>query len=122
MRGKQIAKTKYNNKGYWLVFYTDFMQGHNFSPEIFHNPFDNDIQVILEDSEGNNLGDAISHFGSYGVEYGEWEIMIDTLSKNWGDEVMGNLTWKEVEKYFDKKIRKLENAKLKEHNEIKTKP
>ena len=117
---KQIAKVKYN-RNYWLVFYTDFMQGHNLSPEIFHNPFNNDIQVVLEDSEGNNLGDAISHLASYGVEYGEWEIMIDTLSKKLDGSVLGNLTWKEVEKYFDKKIRRLEKAKLKESNESKTK-
>jgi len=51
------------------------------------------------------LGDAICHYGSYGVENGEWEIMIDSLPKNWGDSVKGHLTWKEVERYFDKKIR-----------------
>ena len=113
MKGKQIAKVKYDAKGYYLIFYTDFMQGHNFSPEVFTNPFNNDIQVVLEDDEGNNLGNAISHFGSYGVENGEWEIMIDTLPKDYDDTVMGNLTWKEIAEYFDEKIIELEKLKFK---------
>ena len=110
MRGRQVAKTKYKDS-YWLVFYTDFMGGMpKASLDYFYktNPFDNDIQVVLEDDKGNKLGDAISHFGSYGIEAGEWEIMIDVLPKSWGDSVMGHLTWKEVEKYFDKKIRNSE--------------
>ena len=107
MRQETIAKTRYN-KDYWLVWKTGFNDGFKkLKEELFEeNDFKNDIQVILEDNEGNVLDDAICHYGSYGVKDGLWEIMSKSLPKNHGESVMGHLTWKEVEKYFDKTIKK----------------
>lgn len=92
---KTLTKVKYNEK-YWLVFVTGI--SHKLP----------DIQVILEDDKGKRLDDAIFHLGSYGFEEGRWEIMSQSLST--GTEVKGHLTWKQVEHYFDKTIRKLERT------------
>jgi hypothetical protein len=97
---KNIAKVRYD-ESHWLIFSTEFM------PERFAEGCKQDIQVILEDDKGENLGDAICHYGSYGVEKGLWEIMSPDLPKKHGDSVMGYLTWKQVEKYFDKTIKRL---------------
>lgn len=108
MKQNIIAKTKYK-EGYWLVWETGFNDVHKKYNDQFTDKAElkNDIQVTLKDDKGKYLGDAICHYGSYGVENGEWEIMIDSLPKNWGDSVKGYLTWKEVEYYFDKKIKSL---------------
>ena len=98
---KILAKTQYK-KGWWLIFSTDSMNGVKPS----FRATDNDIQVVLENDKGKRFDDAICHYGSYGVEKGLWEIMSESLPKNWGDGVRGHLTWKEIEKYFDKTIKK----------------
>lgn len=91
-----IARTQYKDR-YWLRWTT----GH--STEVSKN----DIQVILENERGESLGDAVCHNFSYGNEQGLWEIAIDVLPKNLGDTVQGYLTFEQVLKYFDKKIKQL---------------
>lgn len=98
---KQIAKVRYDDK-YWLIFYTEFLSDFDIGRNC-----NKDIQVVLENDMGENLGDAVCHYGSYGVKEGLWEIMSPDLPKNYGDNVMGYLTWKQVEKYFDKTIKRL---------------
>jgi len=107
MKQQILARTKYCD-GYWLKWETGFNDGFRILPVdiLDKKELENDIQVILENDKGENLGDAICHYGSYGVENGEWEVMIDSLPKN-GDSVKGYLSFKEVLKYFDKKIKKL---------------
>jgi hypothetical protein len=97
---KHIARVKYD-KDYWLKFSTDFM------PSTIIGEGKQDIQITLEDNSGKYLSDAICHYGSYGVDEGEWEIMSRDLPEDWGDSVMGHLTWKQVEEYFDKTIKRL---------------
>jgi hypothetical protein len=106
MTGIKLARTQYC-EGYWLRWETGFNEGLKALPSISigGEELKNDIQVILENEQGDILGDAICHYGSYGVKDGQWEIMIDSIPKSFGDSVMGYLTFKEVLKYFDKKIR-----------------
>lgn len=92
-----LATTKYNDK-YFLQFVTGFNPNFKIGP----CP-ENDIQVLLLDSDKNILADAISHWGSYGIENQEWEVMSDLIKES----VKGYLTFKEVLKYFDKKIKSL---------------
>jgi hypothetical protein len=99
---RDLARVKYNDK-YWLKFSTDFMDAK------YTGGYKQDIQITLEDEQGKYVSDAICHYGSYGVEQGEWEIMSEDLPENHGDSVMGHLTWKEVETYFDKSIKRLSN-------------
>lgn len=108
LRHQRLARTKYT-EGFWLVWKTGFNVGFMTLPLDVQEKMElkNDIQVILENDKGERLGDAICHYGSYGVQEGLWEAMIDSIPKSYGDCVMGYLTWKEVEKLFDKKIRKL---------------
>lgn len=106
MGSKIIAKTKYDEQN-WLEWSTDFW-GEEIKkiPEIknyFSSP--NDIQVRLLDKNNKYLADAICHYGSYGVENGEWEVMMNKPPKSWGDTVKGNLTWVEVMKYFNLAIK-----------------
>ena len=104
---KKLAKTKYCD-GYWLVWYTEAFGGmkefHNIPGTNLNK--DNDIQVVLEADDGTRLDDAVCHYGSYGCADGLWEIMFSDYSKpkNEGDDVRGHMTWKEVEKFFDKSI------------------
>lgn len=111
MELKTIAKTNYKD-GYWLVWLTGYNDGFKTltpSSLLNENKLKNDIQVVLETTKGERLGDAVCHYGSYGSENGLWEIMIDVLPR--GNDVMGHLSFSEVTKYFDKKIRKIEKAK-----------
>lgn len=105
---KVLAKTTYNKEGFYLEWATDFMDGYidetlaKLSPKFSTK---NDIQVVLKDKSGERLGDAICHSGSYGVEDNLWEVQVNHPPKSWHGDVLGWLTWIEVEKYFDREIR-----------------
>jgi hypothetical protein len=118
MEQRIIATTMYNDKGYQLVFFTGFNDGFKSLKSInlggigiMGHSMKNDIQVVLKSPTGKMLDDAICHFGSYGDKNGEWEIMSQSIPKSEGDTVKGWLTWKEVEKYFDKTIKANEAKK-----------
>lgn len=104
VRMKRLAKTIYK-KGYYLEWQTDFMDSQLL--ESMGKPVQNDINVILRTNEGKYLGDAICHYGSYGVEDNLWETMIEGI-----EDVTGHLTFKEVIKQFDQVIRKYEKKQL----------
>jgi hypothetical protein len=110
MELKTIARTKYRDN-YWLVWLTGFNDGFKTLPLRLQKErayeLKNDIQVVLEDEKGTRLGDAVCHYGSYGSSDGLWEIMIDVLPKSNVDSVAGYLEFKDVLKFFDKKINKL---------------
>lgn len=54
-------------------------------------------QIVVFDSEGNRLWDAICHFRSYGYEQGLLEVMGDTVVRESdGDSVCGFLTAQDV--------------------------
>lgn len=58
-------------------------------------------QVIFFDYDGNVIGDAICHMGSYGHEKGLLEIMgLDIDEEEAGDSVIGYLTAKEVVDHY----------------------
>lgn len=102
MNQKQIAKTIYQ-EGYYLVFLTGFNEGFGrLDPSIVQL---SDIQIRLEDKNGNFLLSAISHYGSYGVEDNKWEIMPNHPPKAWHDSVRGYLSFSEVIKYINREIR-----------------
>ncbi len=102
MKETLLAKTKYK-ENFWLVWQTGFNDVFKTIKEkkfIRSEELENDISVILVDSKGKRLGDAICHYGSYGVENGEWETMIEGK-----EDVQGHLTFKDVIKNFDFAIR-----------------
>lgn len=103
-RNKKIARTQYKDS-YWLIWQTDFNIAFKRLPRTLEDQEElkNDIQVILETTKGKRLGDAICHYGSYGVEKGLWETLIEGI-----DDVTGHLTFKEVLKQFDAVIRRYE--------------
>ena len=54
-------------------------------------------QIVVYDSKGNRLWDAICHLGSYGYKQGLLEIMGSLVSKKKdGDDVVGWLTAEDV--------------------------
>jgi hypothetical protein len=111
-----LAITQFKGN-YWLKWTTGFNEGMvNFS-DLYS--LKNDISVVLETTKGKYLGDAICHFGSYGDKDGLWEIMIDGFDFS-GDSVEGYLTFSEVIRWFNKKI-KVEEAKKNDTSEVKTK-
>lgn len=58
-------------------------------------------QVIFYDWNGNVIGDAICHEGSYGHERGLLEIMgLDIDEAEVGDSVLGYLTAKDVVDHY----------------------
>ena len=68
-----------------------------------------DFHKILVYKDGNELFDAICHYGSYGAEQGLLEIMGEALTEN-GDVVEGNLTADEIIrrlKKFEDKVHEL---------------
>ena len=63
----------------------------------FAAEFLNRHQIVVFDSDGNRLWDAICHFGSYGYEQGLLEVMGDTVVRESdGDSVCGFLTAQDV--------------------------
>ena len=104
---KLIATTKYNADGYYLEWFTGFNTALMAVKRELHIPIrelKNDIQIVLYSPKKVCLGDAISHFGSYGVEKDLWEVMmLDVLP-----DVKGFLPWKEIAFYFDEQIEKEE--------------
>ena len=64
--------------------------------------------IVLNDENGEYLGDAIEHCGSYGRYNDQIEIMgFDVNSNEDGDDVEGELTAGEAYVYFERAYRKL---------------
>ena len=64
--------------------------------------------IVMRDNDGNYIGDAIEHCGSYGRESDLIEIAgFDIDEAEVGDSVIGNLSASEAFEYFKRAFEKL---------------